>query len=743
MSIWAALKRYLSFPTANLRIIWPRRYKFGIVLFCCSLGLCGLILKKCLEPTNPDTQPPVVTLLQPSELDTVYDACALTAQVTDNIGIFQVIFYVDNNPYVGVLFQQNVYRYYWNTTAEADFSAHQIYVKAFDQSSNVASTAPITCIVNNNGRAPLAVTLNPVTNIYKHRLDLSWTRSLDREFLTYQLYRNTHNIWDSSAVLVTEIGDQGTTGFTDRGYNADGSRVTPFGLDENTTYYYRLAVVDTAQRKAYSNVVWATTGLPAAPVLKKEYTATKDRITVRWSCSDTDIRYFRVHRAQSAAVGETREDSIAVVYPPETSYDDTGLVPVTKYYYRVFSVDSAGYWGTSNVIAATTTDLSALQLYYPRTSDIGKNWLRISWSRSKESGDVKYCLYRAEHPLVTDQDQLVVTMNNPDDTVYLDQGLKPLTRYYYVVYQRDGRGNVKPSNEICATTLGLSALPLAIANLGKNTVTLRWPPYTETDFAAYKIYRGDHPAFDTSSAGLKYRITNRSTVTFTDNNLTGETLYYYQLILRDNTGNEAGSQLSLRTRSIEVVEIKNIQNVSSQQKQITFTRNRLDTDFDRYEIYRDTTVNVDRNDELVGTVAVRTDTVFKDNYQFQTGKSYFYRVYVYDKQGNISAGSNILNTGDKTKPGASSLSLSQVDYYFVTLKWLANSEADFHKYVLYRSTDNFKRDSLLVVSLYDRNATSFTDGNLTAGKNYYYQLRTYDVGGNYSKSEILSTITVP
>jgi len=718
---------------------WARRQSLmGLTL------LSVLFLGTCLEQPEQDTIAPVVELTYPLNGATVFDKISLFAEASDNMAIFRVDFYIDGVVYPGTFVSGSTYKFEWNTTSEPDLSQHSIYARAFDNSSNASISATIYVTVNNQGRAPLAVTLHPVQSVGKHRLDLSWDQSIDREFWAYRLFRNTTNAWDSSAKLIADIRDNSVTTFSDVGLNADGTWVSPFGLDENTTYYYRLTVCDTALRESPSNVISATTNLPMPVVLKKDYQAAKDAITISWFSSNEDVSYYRVHRARYATVGENLADSIALVYPPQVSYRDTGLTALTKYYYRVFLIDSAGYCSNgSNIISAMTTDLPALQFYYPKSADIGKNSIRLTWSKSHEPDAIKYCLYRAKHSFVTNLDNLVATITNRSDTVYIDTGLQPATKYYYVVYHQDSKGNIKPSNEVYGTTLGMSDLPLAITNLGKYGVTLSWQQYPSNDFSTYKLYRGSYPDFDTSAADLKRIITTRNTVTFSDNNLARETVYYYQLIVRDNLGCEAVSKVSVVTRDIEAVTIKSVQNIAAQQKRITFTCNRLDTDFSRYEIYRDTTLNVDRFDVLAGTVTNRNDTVFNDNFQFLAGKNYFYRVYVVDTKGNVSAGSNILNTGDKSPPRASSLSLAQVDYHFITLKWLASSEADFSKYALYRSTDNFRRDTTLVVCIYDRNLTTFTDGNLTAGKNYYYQLRTYDVGGNYSKSSTLAITTKP
>lgn len=726
--------------------VWRKNWRRSILVVSALITI-SLYWNACQEPVIPDTEPPVVTLSNPHDGATVYDEVTIQALASDNQSIFRVDFYIDNQVYSGSFVQGSVFQYKWNTTGSADFSVHTIFAKAYDNGGNSAFSDTITCIVNNQGRPPLPVTLLPASKVTKHSIDLAWTASIDREFEAYRLYRNISNSWDETATLVAEIRSQTTTTFSDIGRNADNSMVTPFGLAENQTYYYRLTVVDTVGHVAQSNVISATTKLPTPVVLKSNYQATKDKITISWYSSSEDVRYYRIHRARHSGVGTSLEDSVGVVSPNQTTFQDTGLSAITSYYYRVFVVDEAGYASGSNIIRAETTDLPALHLEEPLPADIGKSWVKLRWSRSREEDRVVYRLYRAQHPAVSSFDLLIATVTNRIDTVFLDQSVSPSQKYYYVVYHYDSRGNEKASNEINLTTLGMSSIPLAAINIGKYSATLRWSQYPETDFSVYKIYRGTYFDFDTATATLKRFITNRSTVTFTDNDLSRESVYYYRLFVCDRNGYEAGSQVGLNTRNIEAVEIKKVEKISDQQYRVTFTRNQLDQDFDHYAIYRDMNASVDQSDQLIGTVTTCTDTVFNDTYQLVAGQKYYYRVYVYDKSGNVSAGSNIPNDAANNAPQASNLSFSRADYFSVTLTWSPNSESDFQRYELYRSKQsNFTKDTPRVTKIatfYSRNSTTYTDNNLASGSRYYYRLYTYDTGGKYSASQIVYGYTTP
>lgn len=65
-----------------------------------------------------------------------------------------------------------------------------------------------------------------------------------------------------------------------------------------------------------------------------------------------------------------------------------------------------------------------------------------------------------------------------------------------------------------------------------------------------------------------------------------------------------------------------------------------DTDFDRYEIYRSTTPGVTRGSTLVKTVSVKDVVAYTDTVAINQPGTYYYRLWVYDTDGNVSMGSN-------------------------------------------------------------------------------------------------------
>ncbi|MCK4295290.1 MAG: fibronectin type III domain-containing protein, partial [Candidatus Marinimicrobia bacterium] len=94
---------------------------------------------------------------------------------------------------------------------------------------------------------PTAVTLAEPMNNTSNSIDITWSRNYDNDFAAYQLYYDTTPAVTENSTLVTTITDNNQNSFT----------VT--GLSANTTYYFKVYVMDTAQQTTGSNVVSGTT----------------------------------------------------------------------------------------------------------------------------------------------------------------------------------------------------------------------------------------------------------------------------------------------------------------------------------------------------------------------------------------------------------------------------------------------------------------------------------------------------
>ncbi|MBW2703233.1 MAG: SUMF1/EgtB/PvdO family nonheme iron enzyme [Deltaproteobacteria bacterium] len=100
---------------------------------------------------------------------------------------------------------------------------------------------------------PAPILLQDPSNVSGTGMDLAWERSLAFDFASYRLYRSMTPVVDQSTTLIFESADQDALSFADS------------ALQPNTTYYYRVYVVDSWDISTGSNVVQATTTNTESP----------------------------------------------------------------------------------------------------------------------------------------------------------------------------------------------------------------------------------------------------------------------------------------------------------------------------------------------------------------------------------------------------------------------------------------------------------------------------------------------
>jgi len=185
-------------------------------------------------------------------------------------------------------------------------------------------------------------------------LHLTWTRNQDGDFAAYRLYRALEPGVERAEErhLVTDISTQTTTWYDDT------------DLEENTVYYYQMAVYDQYGLTTFSNEVSASTGQnePPQPVIllitSVELTpqdSTTATIELKWTRSqETDFSHYLVYRDEQSPVSDSSTPVELINDPQTTVFTDTQLPLTTHYYYRVSVCDEGALCAYSNEVDATT-----------------------------------------------------------------------------------------------------------------------------------------------------------------------------------------------------------------------------------------------------------------------------------------------------------------------------------------------------------------------------------------------------
>jgi hypothetical protein len=94
-----------------------------------------------------DTEPPTLVLLYPQEGDTISGTVTVSVDVTDNVRVDRVEYYVDGGE-VGTglpnfVATSSPWNYDWDTSDWADTFEHTLYIRAVDTSENESTLGPL------------------------------------------------------------------------------------------------------------------------------------------------------------------------------------------------------------------------------------------------------------------------------------------------------------------------------------------------------------------------------------------------------------------------------------------------------------------------------------------------------------------------------------------------------------------------------------------------------------------------
>ena len=164
-------------------------------------------------------------------------------------------------------------------------------------------------------------------------------------------------------------------------------------------------------------------------------------------------------------------------------------------------------------------------------------------------------------------------------------------------------------------------------------------------------------------------------------------------------------------------------------------------DFDHYKLVRSSSPGVDLTDASVASINRQQQTEYIDE-NLTCGKTYFYRLYTFDKGGLHSASQEVtVKLEEKQIQATINLTAQSDAWYKVSLSWNPYLAKDFDSYKIYRSTTPIVTfASKLVRSIFDQSITRLEDIDLKENTTYYYKAYLYNRdGSNKSSNEIKVT----
>ncbi len=298
-----------------------------------------------------------------------------------------------------------------------------------------------------------------------------------------------------------EVSPNGSDTWTNLETNT-GTTATTYahtGLTAGTTRHYRVRAINSVDPGAASNVVSATTSLPAAtaPGAPTGLTASASgptTINLSWTAPSNNggaaITGYRVDVSPNGTDNWTE-----LVVNTGTTYTHSGLDANTTRHYRVRAINSVGPGPVSTAANATTGAATApgAPTSLTATAD-GQTTINLRWTAPTNTGGTAITGYRVEvSPNGTDNWNNLVA--NTAATTYAHTGLSAgVTRYYRVrAINVVGTGN--PSTIANATTSTPTATApgaptsLTATAAGRTIINLSWTAPTESGGAAITGYR--------------------------------------------------------------------------------------------------------------------------------------------------------------------------------------------------------------------------------------------------------------
>ncbi len=423
------------------------------------------------------------------------------------------------------------------TTPDADIAEDEVV----SATGSYAATAPQTSglwimqmVAFKSGSVVAPVPSAPTTltaaAVSSSEIDLTWGASTESGgTITQYLIERCAG---TGCTNFTQVATSTTTSFNDT------------GLAASTTYIYRVRAVDNSgTQSSYSNTATAATvaaNAPSAPTNLALAPQGDSEIDLSWTAATAQVGSISQYLIESCS-GLGCSNFVQIGTSTTTTFNNTGLTPVTSYSYRVRAVDTSNTPGPYSSIATVRTRAQVLPTAPTNLTATasGTAQINLSWGASGETGGTisQYLIERCTGASCTNFVQVATSAT----TTYSDTGLASSTTYSYQVRAQDNTGHDGPySNTASATTSGptfTAPSNLAATAASSSQISLTWTAATETGgtISGYLVERCQGTGCSTFT-----QIATATGTSYNDTGLTASTTYSYRVRATDAASNVSG-----------------------------------------------------------------------------------------------------------------------------------------------------------------------------------------------------------
>jgi len=495
-----------------------------VAIICLALIVCD---KKDIDET-----PPTIVWNNFEWQDTVFSGLVEVSVIAqDDNALKSVTLFADAEKFALHLKESiGIYNGFLNTTAFADGDTIPIWAIATDEAKNYATTDTLQITVNNSDLPPLAVEFDMVSAISGSEIRLVWHRSRDKDFQKFNLYRAKVQAINENDTPIKTLTD---TIFTDS------------GLDSSAVYWYRLGVVLQNGEMSLNDADSARTHgrLPFHIWSEK---VKKYSATVRWS-GDESPAFKRFVLGRNFSENVEISDSIFSTNDKNRHYfDDTNLYQSTRYFYKIFEIDTTDSIRHSAITGFETKKVQPVEWDFSEIYAKTDTSIHLGIFPSEEIDFQKYELWRdSTAKFLTPQ--LVEDSENVNKITYLDDnhdaGLTPYDSLFYRVSVYDLQDSVAVS-EILPMFTNIPPNPVTMIDtalsLSWGHITVGWSKNSDWDFLRYVICRAENSEVNIQdSVGF---FATQDSLILRDEPIGSGVRYYYRVFVRDIGGLVTGSE---------------------------------------------------------------------------------------------------------------------------------------------------------------------------------------------------------
>jgi fibronectin type 3 domain-containing protein len=275
-------------------------------------------------------------------------------------------------------------------------------------------------------------------------------------------------------------------------------------------------------------------------------TPSYESVSLLWygSTDNVGVAGYNVYRCEPPAEGQTCT-GVWIANTSSTTYTDSAVAQGTPYNYQVQAFDLANNNSAMSETLSTQTFTSPANAPSNLTATpLSATEVNLTWSSPVDSSGLsEYLIYAG----ISSSGIQQVGTTAAGVRTYTAKSLSPKTINYFAVAAVESGATSPKSPMVWTTTLPLPSSPTKVSATatGDTAVVLTWQQdvaHGELPVSAYQVLRG-------TTSGDLTKIATVTAATFTNESLSPNTTYYYEVVAIDTGGDSSSpsSEVSAKT----------------------------------------------------------------------------------------------------------------------------------------------------------------------------------------------------